>query len=264
MGRRTPRGGGASTSGLVLCEEDSMPDGCFHYKRGTLTDPLKRENDARTMDPDVAMMRNDALVEKLREEDANRRKPISRDVEDMRRLRQKLKSFDAAERKEREERRARLTRKKNRISGFVDARVGSASGVPRPPRDSIPVRAVDGFIFGQLALAVYAFRKTRAPFVASLAALAFAGTARAFFTENWRIVVLSGIFGAFFGILRGAFIIVVLSLLGTMTALTEEEAWVNAKTRAYLEFSVIQTIPYLPESVVDKIKIKIDFEGDLN
>ena len=53
-----------------------------------------------------------------------------------------------------------------------------------------------------------------------------------------------------------------LSLLGTMTALTEEEAWVNAKTRSYLEFSVIQTIPYLPESVVNKIKI--DFEGGLN
>ena len=192
---RTP--GGAS-SGLVLCDKDSSPDGCFHYKRGTLTDPLKRENDARTMDPDV-LIRNEALVEKLREEDANRRKPISRDVEDMRSLRQKLKSFDEAERKEREERRARLTRKNNRISG-VGARVGSASGVPRPPRDSIPVRAVDGFIFGQLALAVYAFRKTRAPFVASLAALAFAGTARAFFTENWRIVLLSGIFGAFFGV----------------------------------------------------------------
>ncbi len=191
---RTP--GGAS-SGLVLCDKDSSPDGCFHYKRGTLTDPLKRENDARTMDPDV-LIRNEALVEKLREEDANRRKPISRDVEDMRSLRQKLKSFDEAERKEREERRARLTRKNNRISG-VGARVGSASGVPRP-RDSIPLRAVDGFIFGQLALAVYAFRKTRAPFVASLAALAFAGTARAFFTENWRIVLLSGIFGAFFGV----------------------------------------------------------------
>ncbi len=73
---------------------------------------------------------------------------------------------------------------------------------------------------------------------------------------------LDKIFGAFFGIFRGGFIVVALSLLGTMTALTEEEAWVNAKTRAYLEFSVIQTIPYLPESVVDKIKI--DFEGDLN
>ena len=79
-------------------------------QRGTLTDPLKRaENDfdedhlkvRRTMDPDVAMMRNDALVEKLREE-GEQTKPISRDVEDMRRLRQKLKSFDAAERKERE------------------------------------------------------------------------------------------------------------------------------------------------------------------
>ena len=73
---------------------------------------------------------------------------------------------------------------------------------------------------------------------------------------------LDKIFGAFFGILRGGLIVVALSLLGTMTALTEEEAWVNAKTRAYLEFSVIQTIPYLPESVVDKIKI--DFEGELN
>ena len=72
---------------------------------------------------------------------------------------------------------------------------------------------------------------------------------------------LDKIFGAFFGILRGGFIVVALSLLGTMTALTEEEAWVNAKTRAYLEFSVIQTIPYLPESVVDKIKI--DFEETL-
>ena len=73
---------------------------------------------------------------------------------------------------------------------------------------------------------------------------------------------LDKIFGAFFGILRGVFIIVVLSLLGTMTALTEEEAWMNAKTRVYLEYSVIQTIPYLPESVVDKIKI--DFKGDFN
>ena len=73
---------------------------------------------------------------------------------------------------------------------------------------------------------------------------------------------LDKIFGAFFGILRGGFIVMALSLLGTMTALTEEEAWVNAKTRAYLEFSVVQTIPYLPKSVVDKIKI--DFEGDLN
>ena len=73
---------------------------------------------------------------------------------------------------------------------------------------------------------------------------------------------LDKIFGAFFGILRGGFIVVALSLLGTMTALTEEEAWVNAKTRMYLEFSVIQITPYLPKSVVEKIKI--DFEKDFN
>ncbi len=69
---------------------------------------------------------------------------------------------------------------------------------------------------------------------------------------------LDKIFGAFFGILRGGLIVVTLSLLGTMTALTEEDAWVNAKSRVYLEFSVIQIIPYLPESVVDKIKINIE------
>ena len=34
---------------------------------------------------------------------------------------------------------------------------------------------------------------------------------------------LDKIFGAFFGILRGGLIVVALSLLGTMTALTEEE-----------------------------------------
>ena len=45
---------------------------------------------------------------------------------------------------------------------------------------------------------------------------------------------LDKIFGAFFGILRGGFIVVALSLLGTMTALTEEDAWVNAKTRVHL------------------------------
>ena len=66
---------------------------------------------------------------------------------------------------------------------------------------------------------------------------------------------LDKFFGAFFGIVRGGFMVITLSLLGTMTALTEEEAWVNAKTRSYLEFSVIQIIPYLPESVVNKIKI---------
>ena len=72
---------------------------------------------------------------------------------------------------------------------------------------------------------------------------------------------LDKFFGAFFGIFRGGIIVVTLSLLGTMTALTEEEAWVNAKTRSYLEFSVIQIMPYLPDSVVEKIKI--DFHGDL-
>jgi hypothetical protein len=165
-----------------------------------LTDPWKKEREMQTMDPDD-LIRNEQLVEKIREGEMKQRKPTSRDVEDMRRARDAFDAFDASERKEREEKRARLRTRvssNNRISG-VKARVGGMREAPKPHK-SVPFRAVDGFMFGQLALAVYAFRKTRAPFAASLSALAFSGTARALFTENWRIVLFSGILGAFFGL----------------------------------------------------------------
>ena len=189
-------------SGFVLCKDDDvMVEGCFRFRKGTLTDPWKKEREMQTMDPDV-LIRNERLVEKLREGEMSQRKPTSRDVEDMRRERDALNAFDALERKEREEKRARLrtrvSKNNNRISG-VKVRVGEIREAPKPHK-SVPLRAVDGFMFGQLALAVFAFRKTRAPFAASLSALAFSGTARAFFTENWRIVLFSGILGAFFGL----------------------------------------------------------------
>ena len=198
-------GDGAKTSskssGFVLCKDDVMAqDGCFRFRKGTLTDPWKKEREMQTMDPDD-LIRNEQLVEKLREGEMSQRKPTSRDVEDMRRARDGMNAFDASERKEREEKRARLRTRvssNNRISG-VKARVDEMREAPKPHK-SVPFRAVDGFMFGQLALAVYAFRKTRAPFAASLSALAFSGTARALFTENWRIVLFSGILGAFFGL----------------------------------------------------------------
>ena len=188
-------------SGFVLCKDDVMAqDGCFRFRKGTLTDPWKKEREMQTMDPDD-LIRNEQLVEKIREGEMKQRKPTSRDVEDMRRARDAFDEFDASERKEREEKRARLRTRvssNNRISG-VKARVGGMREAPKPHK-SVPFRAVDGFMFGQLALAAYAFRKTRAPFAASLSALAFSGTARALFTENWRIVLFSGILGAFFGL----------------------------------------------------------------
>ena len=188
-------------SGFVLCKDDVMAqDGCFRFRKGTLTDPWKKEREMQTMDPDD-LIRNEQLVEKIREGEMKQRKPTSRDVEDMRRARDAFDAFDASERKEREEKRARLRTRvssNNRISG-VKARVGGMREAPKPHK-SVPFRAVDGFMFGQLALAAYAFRKTRAPFAASLSALAFSGTARALFTENWRIVLFSGILGAFFGL----------------------------------------------------------------
>ena len=200
-------GDGAKTSssksnGFVLCKDDDVmaQDGCFRFRKGTLTDPWKKEREMQTMDPDD-LIRNEQLVEKIREGEMKQRKPTSRDVEDMRRARDAFDEFDASERKEREEKRARLRTRvssNNRISG-VKARVDEMREAPKPHK-SVPFRAVDGFMFGQLALAVYAFRKTRAPFAASLSALAFSGTARALFTENWRIVLFSGILGAFFGL----------------------------------------------------------------
>ena len=200
-------GDGAKTfsskkSGFVLCKDDDVvaQDGCFRFRKGTLTDPWKKEREMQTMDPDD-LIRNEQLVEKIREGEMKQRKPTSRDVEDMRRARDAFDAFDASERKEREEKRARLRTRvssNNRISG-VKARVGEMREAPKPHK-SVPFRAVDGFMFGQLALAAYAFRKTRAPFAASLSALAFSGTARALFTENWRIVLFSGILGAFFGL----------------------------------------------------------------
>ena len=200
-------GDGAKTSssksnGFVLCKDDDVmaQDGCFRFRKGTLTDPWKKEREMQTMDPDD-LIRNEQLVEKIREGEMKQRKPTSRDVEDMRRARDAFDEFDASERKEREEKRARLRTRvssNNRISG-VKARVGEMREAPKPHK-SVPFRAVDGFMFGQLALAAYAFRKTRAPFAASLSALAFSGTARALFTENWRIVLFSGILGAFFGL----------------------------------------------------------------
>ena len=200
-------GDGAKTSssksnGFVLCKDDDVmaQDGCFRFRKGTLTDPWKKEREMQTMDPDD-LIRNEQLVGKIREGEMKQRKPTSRDVEDMRRARDAFDEFDASERKEREEKRARLRTRvssNNRISG-VKARVGEISEAPKPHK-SVPFRAVDGFMFGQLALAAYAFRKTRAPFAASLSALAFSGTARALFTENWRIVLFSGILGAFFGL----------------------------------------------------------------
>ena len=192
----------SKSSGFVLCKDDDVmaQDGCFRFRKGTLTDPWKKEREMQTMDPDD-LIRNEQLVEKIREGEMKQRKPTSRDVEDMRRARDAFDEFDASERKEREEKRARLRTRvssNNRISG-VKARVGEMREAPKPHK-SVPFRAVDGFMFGQLALAVYAFRKTRAPFAASLSALAFSGTARALFTENWRIVLFSGILGAFFGL----------------------------------------------------------------
>tara|TARA_A100001015_G_scaffold317212_1_gene433543 strand:+ start:5964 stop:6344 length:381 start_codon:yes stop_codon:yes gene_type:complete len=60
-------------------------------------------------------------------------------------------------------------------------------------------------------------------------------------------------FGAIFGILRGLLIILVLSILGSMTALPNERAWKEAKVRDYLERSIEISRPFLPNFLRLKI-----------
>ena len=78
----------SKSSGFVLCKDDDVmaQDGCFRFRKGTLTDPWKKEREMQTMDPDD-LIRNEQLVEKIREGEMKQRKPTSRDVEDMRRAR---------------------------------------------------------------------------------------------------------------------------------------------------------------------------------
>ena len=59
--------------------------------------------------------------------------------------------------------------------------------------------------------------------------------------------------GAIFGTIRGTIIIITLALLGAMTALPNENAWKNAKSRSFLESSVYCINPFLPEFFRSKI-----------
>ena len=112
-------------------------------------------------------------------------------MEDIEKFEQKLKSFDEAERRKGE---ARLTRKNNRIMGWVPQR-GSTKWVETARFDPAP--SGGWFIFGQLALAVYVPKDESSLRVVSRP---FALVHFELFHENWRIVLLSGIFGAFFGV----------------------------------------------------------------
>ena len=60
-------------------------------------------------------------------------------------------------------------------------------------------------------------------------------------------------FGAIFGTIRGVIIISALALLGAMTALPNEKAWIYAASRPILELSVYCVEPYLPEFFQVKI-----------
>lgn len=59
--------------------------------------------------------------------------------------------------------------------------------------------------------------------------------------------------GAIFGTFRGTIIIITLALLGAMTALPNENAWKNAKSKSFLESSVYCIDPFLPEFFRSKI-----------
>ena len=67
-------------------------------------------------------------------------------------------------------------------------------------------------------------------------------------------------FGAVFGALRGSFIIIVLAILGSMTALPKEDAWSQAASKPFLEVSIRCSLPFLP----DFFRSKIDLPSENN
>ena len=68
------------------------------------------------------------------------------------------------------------------------------------------------------------------------------------------------LFGAIFGALRGSFIIIVLAILGAMTALPKEDAWSQSASKPFLEVSIRCSLPLLP----DFFRSKIDLPSENN
>lgn len=60
--------------------------------------------------------------------------------------------------------------------------------------------------------------------------------------------------GTFFGLARGALIVVVLAVLAAMTSLPGEPAWKNAKTRPFLELGIRTATPWLPEMIEERLR----------
>lgn len=60
--------------------------------------------------------------------------------------------------------------------------------------------------------------------------------------------------GMFFGLARGALIVVVLAVLAAMTSLPGEPAWKDAKTRPFLELGIRTATPWLPQVVEDRLR----------
>lgn len=64
---------------------------------------------------------------------------------------------------------------------------------------------------------------------------------------------LDGSLGAAFGLMRGAFVVLVLVLLAGMTSLPKTPAWRNALTSGALEQIAVQARGWLPDGLAQKI-----------
>lgn len=77
-------------------------------------------------------------------------------------------------------------------------------------------------------------------------------------TSLFKAVGLGGVnrlFGGLVGALRGLLLSATLMLLAGMTSLPKDPRWTNAMFSAPLEALVLQCLPYLPDSITQKVHL---------
>ena len=60
--------------------------------------------------------------------------------------------------------------------------------------------------------------------------------------------------GSLFGLARGALLVLILVLIGGLTAIPQEPFWKNARFSPYAEQAAMKVVPYLPQEIAKNIR----------
>jgi len=68
---------------------------------------------------------------------------------------------------------------------------------------------------------------------------------------------LDRLLGIGFGLARGSLLVIVLAILGAMTALPSQPAWQKAQSRPFLELGIRTAAPWLPPTLGDRLRLPV-------